>query len=88
MDVKKVYVTSGAMRWVGEATCPMDAIKKALDTHGSGGPLDSLTVFVDERGHRTDDARWKVPVEQALTEAGYIFEDEGSPQNSFDSVEE
>ena len=77
MEVKKIYVTSGTMRWVGEATGPIDAIKKALAAHGSG-PLDSTLVCLDERGHRTENAQWKVPVEQALTEAGYLFEDEGA----------
>jgi len=78
MEVKKIYVNSGALKWVGMASGPIDAIKRALDAHGSGGPLDGLTMFLDERGHRTDTAQYKVPVEQALTEAGYIFEDESA----------
>jgi len=83
MEVKKIYVTSGTMRWVGHAADPLDAITQALDDHRGSGPLDSTTVFLDERGHRTDTAEWKVPVEQALTEAGYIFEDEGAMPDDF-----
>lgn len=86
---KKTYVQSGALRWLGMAAGPIDAIKKALDAHGGGGPLDDTHVFLDERGFRTDDAQYKVPVEQALAEAGYIFEDEGSVPDDFSqSVEE
>ncbi len=85
---KKIYVNSGALRWVGIAAGPIDAIKKALDAHGSGGSLDNTHIFLDERGFRTDNAQYKVPVEQALTEAGYIFEDEGTVPDSFKSVEE
>lgn len=89
MEVKKIYVNSGSMRWCGLAQGPLDAIKKALAAHGGNGPLDSTTVFLDERGHRMSTAQWKVPVEQALTEAGYIFEDEGGVPDDFSqSVEE
>jgi len=88
MEVKKIYVTSGALQWVGQANGVLDAIKKALAAHGSGGPLDSTYMFLDERGFRTHNAAYKVPVEQALTEAGYIFEDEGEPDDSSTSVGE
>ncbi len=77
-EPKKIYVNSGAMQWVGHACGPIDAIKKALATHGSGGALDSTHIFLDERGFRNKDAQYKVPVEQALAEAGYIFEDESA----------
>lgn len=88
MEVKKIYVNSGTMKWVGEAAGPIDAIKKALAAHG-GGPIDSTLVYLDERGFRTDNAQWKVPVEQALAEAGYIFEDESEQLDDFSpSVEE
>jgi hypothetical protein len=74
MEVKKIYVTSGTLRWVGMASGPIDAIRKALNAHGcrKAKPLDDTYVFLDEQGHRTHDARYKVPVEQALAEAGYI----------------
>jgi hypothetical protein len=95
MEVKKIYVNSGTMRWVGMAQGPIAAIIRALDAHtqkcpvSNCRPLDATTVFLDERGFRTDTAQYKVPVEQALTEAGYIFEDEGSVPDDFSpSVEE
>jgi hypothetical protein len=69
---KKIYVTSGAMRWVGMANGPIDAITKALKAHSCTETLDDTHVFLDERGHRTHEATYKVPVEQALAEAGYI----------------
>ena len=78
MEMKKIYVNSGAMRWVGMATSPLDAIKKALAAHGNHGPLNSLTVFLDERGFRTDTAQYQVPIEQALIAAGYTFENDQS----------
>jgi len=89
MEIKKIYVNSGTMQWVGRADGPIDAIKRALAAHG-GGDLDDTFIYLDERGYRTHNAQYKVPVEQALTEAGYIFEEEGGvlPHDSSQSVEE
>ena len=78
MEVKKIYVNSGTMQWVGEAAGPIDAIKKALSSHGGSSAIDDTYVYLDERGFREDNAHYKVPVEQALAEAGYIFENESA----------
>jgi len=89
METKKIYVTSGAMRWVGHANGPLDAIKKALNSHGGCGAIDNTYIYLDERGFRHNlKAQYKVPVERALTEAGYIFEDERNLPDSLPSVEE
>ena len=89
METKKIYVTSGAMRWVGHASGPLDAIKKALNSYTGHDALDSIYVYLDERGFRCGpDAQYKVPTEQALAEAGYIFEDDGGSPDSLPSVGE
>lgn len=75
---KKVYVKSGQLQQVLMANGVMDAISSALAHSESGLTLDPWYFYLDERGFRDDDtAQYKVPVEQALAEAGYIFEDEG-----------
>jgi len=72
---KKIYVTSGDMQVVLEADGPIGAIKTALK-RANGATLDSDFIYLDERGFRHDDtAQYKVPVEQALAEAGYFFQD-------------
>lgn len=76
---KKIYVTSGQLRVVLAANSPQDAIKKAL-RHASQKVLDSKFFYLDERGFRGADAEYKVPVEQALAEAGYVFEDGNKPR--------
>lgn len=76
MGKKKIYVASGELAVVLIASGPLDAITRALD---KAGPvtLDPDYFYLDERGFRQDmSAEWKVPVEQALTEAGYVFEDD------------
>jgi hypothetical protein len=72
--MKKVYVCSGELRWVGMAEGPLDACKRALK--GFGGTLDSSYFFIDERGYRDlATASHKVPVSKALKAAGYVYED-------------
>lgn len=76
MDTKKIYVTSGELAVVLMANGPLDAIEKALAKAGRV-TLDHDYFYLDERGFRHDEsAEYKVPVEQALTEAGYVFEDD------------
>ena len=70
MDTKLVYVKSGELEVKLEANHPMQAIKRALDRSG-GATLDPCFFYLDERGFRTTTAEYKVPVEQALAEAGY-----------------
>lgn len=73
---KKVYVTSGQLYVCIQADGPMDAIRRSLK-HASHKVIDSDFFFIDERGHRVgEDAQYKVPVEQALAEAGYVFDDQ------------
>ena len=73
---RKVYVTSGELRWCGIATGCLDAIKKALEKYGSGKTLDSSYFYVDERGFRIgDDAAMQVTVEEGLKAAGYVYDD-------------
>jgi len=62
---KKIYLTCGKLRFVVMSNGPINAIQKMF------GHYLGDTVYLDERGHRTDDAQYKVPVEQALVEAGY-----------------
>jgi len=71
MEAKKVYVKSGDLECVLMASGPRDAIKKAMGRHPVGR-LHPHFVFIDERGFRENNAAYRVPVEQALTEAGYI----------------
>ena len=72
----KIYVKSGEASAVMVADGPMDACLKTLDGFSSGRVLDSDFFFLDPRGFREgDDAQYKVPVEQVLAEAGYIYED-------------
>jgi hypothetical protein len=79
---RKVYVTSGELRWCGIATGCLDAIKRALEKYGSGKTLDSSYFFVDERGFRIDeDAAMKVTVEEGLRAAGYVFD---NPHDAID----
>jgi len=76
MKRKKVYVTSGDLAVVIIAAGPLDACGHAISAHGNNKTLDSQFVYIDERGHREgDDAQYKVPVEQALAEAGYVFDE-------------
>ena len=76
MKRKKVYVTSGDLAVCLIADGPLEACRNAVAAHGDGKTLDSEFFFVDERGHREgDDAQYKVPVEQALAEAGYVFDE-------------
>jgi len=74
---KKVYVCSGELAVVLIAESQLDAVTKAFKK-AHGKKLDPRTVYIDERGFRHNDtAKWKIPVEQALAEAGYVFEDSG-----------
>ena len=73
--MKKIYLVCGDLTWVGAVEKPTEAIKKALEQCGKGKTLDADYFYLDERGLRIDDAKWKVPVEQALTEAGYTLDD-------------
>jgi len=77
MEEKKlIYVASGRMSVKVLADGPIDAIKKALAI-SPDVVLDSEFIWLDERGARQDDtAQYKVPVEQALAEAGYVFDSE------------
>jgi len=69
--MKKIYVTCGELAVVVQAAGPIAAIKAALK-HSSQKVLADDYFYLDERGHRTGtDAQYKVPVEQALAEAGY-----------------
>ena len=72
---RKVYVTSGELRWCGIATGCLDAIKRALEKYGSGKTLDADYFYVDERGFRTSDAAMQVTVEEGLKAAGYVYDD-------------
>ena len=74
--MKKVYVTSGELKTVLMANGPVEAFTRALLEHSDGLTLDPRFIYMDERGNRTDDAKYKVPVEQALAEAGYVFDDD------------
>jgi len=71
---KKVYVTSGELQWVGLVSGPLDACQKAL-SKGNDKKLDGYFFYIDERGFRTDNAEFKVPVEEGLSHAGYVFDD-------------
>ena len=72
---KKVYVKSGQLEWVGLASGPLDAVKKALAACGTK-TLDSSYFFIDERGFRDfDDAEYRVPVGKGLRAAGYVFDE-------------
>ena len=76
MKRKKVYVVSGQLSVCLIEDGPIAACRAALATHGNGKTLDSSYFYIDERGFREgDDAQYKVPVEQVLAEAGYVFED-------------
>jgi hypothetical protein len=70
----KVYVKSGQLEWVGVATGPLDAVKKAL-CKGNGKTLDGYYFYIDERGFRTNDAEFKVPINKGLKAAGYVYDD-------------
>ena len=60
--MKKIYVASGNLRWIGHADSPIQAIKKALGATSQAPQLD-LNIYLDERGFRDDEtARYKVPV--------------------------
>lgn len=67
MKSKKIYIQSGELSVVLMASSPMDAIKRALDNHGAGKKLGTV-IYLDERGFREDSAKYKVPVEQVLTD--------------------
>jgi hypothetical protein len=89
VEQKKIYVTSGQLAVVLIAEGPLDAIQKALAKAGQV-TLDPDYFYLDERGFREgDNVQYKVPVEQALTEAGYVFEDdeEGGTPTLASSVE-
>jgi len=80
---KKVYVTSGDLAVCLVANGPIDAISRALTRNSNSRTIDGDFFFVDERGHRTgDDAQYKIPVEQALAEAGYFFDDPSGSQSA------
>ena len=75
-DVRKIYVLSGELAWVGEATGPLDAIKRALEKEGNGSKvLDSTYFFLSERGFREMNAEWLVPISKGLKAAGYVYDD-------------
>ncbi len=78
----KFYVVSGTLRSMVLAKGLQSAVRSALDTHGGNQTLDNRWIYLDERGFREEDAKYKVPVEQALAEAGYIFEDDGPSDSS------
>lgn len=73
----KVYVTSGELTWCGIASGPLDAIKKALEI-ASGKTLDTDYFFIDQRGFRTEDAEFKVPISRGLKHAGWVYDDPSS----------
>jgi len=75
---KLVYVCSGELAVKLEACGPTDAICKAMQRQeGQNLTLDSHYVYIDERGFRQDEtAQWRVPIEQALTLAGYVFDED------------
>lgn len=65
-ELKKVYIVSGDLKVVLSAISPFSACQKALRVHGENKKLDEEYVYIDERGFRTDDAKWKVPVGLAM----------------------
>lgn len=73
-DRKKVYVKSGDLEHVVHANDALDAVCKALERRIDGCTLDPDFFFVDERGFRTQDATWKVPISDGLAAAGMEFE--------------
>lgn len=74
--MKKFYVTSGELSWMGFADSPMDAIVRALTKAGKDKILDPYYFYLDEQGFRIGkEARYRVPVEKGLKEAGYVFDD-------------
>jgi hypothetical protein len=81
--MKLVYVNSGQLRVKLEAKNPIEAITCAFERFGDGKQLDPNFIYIDERGYRTRNARYKVPVEQALAEAGYTLGPDG-PQAAED----
>jgi len=77
---KKIYVTSGELAVVTIADGPIAAIKTALFQFGTDKRLDDDFIYLDERGFRHDDtAQYIVPLEQALAEAGYVYEEPKFP---------
>ena len=70
----KIYVKSGQLQWVGCATGPFDAVKKALEVAGKDKTLDGYFFFLDECGFRTNNAEFRVPLEEGLAYSGYIFD--------------
>lgn len=75
-EMKKFYVVSGEIRVIGMAITPMVAAVAALQMHGNNCITDSTYFFVDELGLRTDNAEWKIPIEEVLDEAGFHFFDD------------
>ena len=78
--IKKVYVKSGELEWVGTAADALNAVIKAL-VKGNDKVLDSDYFYIDERGFRTEDAKWKVPINKGLKAAGYVFDDPASAED-------
>ena len=76
MGMKKIYVMCGDIQTVIIASGPLDACKRVLLRQSdTARVLDTEFFYLDERGFREGDkAQYKVPVEQALAEAGYVFE--------------
>lgn len=50
----KYYVAAGKIQWIGEATTPLSACRKAWDASSKNKELllDSSFFYVDERGFR------------------------------------
>lgn len=72
----KVYVKSGQLEWVGNATGPLDAVKRALQEVYDGMTLDSSYFFVDRRGFRDyGDAEDNVPLTEGFDYAGFVFDE-------------
>jgi hypothetical protein len=53
----KYYIMSGDLRWILEAETPEFAVLEAF-AHVDGHTLGDA-FYVDERGFRTDNARWQ-----------------------------
>lgn len=72
--LRKVYVKSGQLQWLGLAKNPLDAVSKALQKGVDGITLDAHYFYVDERGFRMPTAEWKVPLSMGLAHAGFLSE--------------
>lgn len=86
---RKMYVCSGELAVVLVASGPLDAIRRSLELKGDGVTLDPDYFYLDPRGFREGEAaEYKVPVEQALVEAGFILEDDDEPEGGAGVVPE